>query len=193
MSFKKVLKPYVPIVPYLLTGESSLFPPGQRIIREAEEEFIFPLVKKKRCKYLKQFETALPEQYEALKKQANYTSSWRERLDAVEKLSAYQHDKIIDLLKNRMQHDTVYKVQLAAYEALSAFGEDVEKPLPARFDIIKDTDKIFLRVKKSLPKDHTVADFADKLKRMRLDVFDAYEGDKGAEFMNWLEERWTKL
>ena len=142
---------------------------------------------------MKQFETALPEQYETLKKQANFTSSWRERLDAVEMLSAYQHDKIIDLLKNRMQHDTVNKVQLAAYEALAAFGEDVEKPLPARFDIIKDTDKIFLRVKKSLPKDHTVTDFADKLKRMRLDVFDAYEGDKGVQFMNWLEKRWAKL
>ncbi|MFJ7700092.1 HEAT repeat domain-containing protein [Lysinibacillus fusiformis] len=142
---------------------------------------------------MKQFETALPEQYETLKKQANYTSSWRERLDAVEKLSAYQHDKIIDLLLNRMQHDTVYKVQLAAYEALAAFGMDVEKPSPARFDIIKGTDKIFLRVKKSLPKDHTVSDFADKLKRMRLDVYDAYEGDKGVQFMNWLEERWAKL
>ncbi|MDW0117096.1 HEAT repeat domain-containing protein [Sporosarcina thermotolerans] len=142
---------------------------------------------------MKQFETALPEQYETLKKQANYTSSWRERLDAVQTLSAYQHDKVIDLLKNRMQNDTVNKVQLAAYEALVAFGENVEKPLPARFDIIKDTDKIFLRIKKSLPKDHTVADFADKLKRMRLDVFDAYEGDKGVQFMNWLEERWAKL
>jgi hypothetical protein len=142
---------------------------------------------------LKQFETVLPEQYEALKKQANYTSSWRERLDAVEKLSAFQHDKVIDLLKNRMQHDKVYKVQIAAYEALIAFGEDEEKPTPARFDIIKGTDKIFLRVKKSLPKDHTVVDFADKLKRMRLDVFDAYEGDKGKQFMDWLEERWVKL
>lgn len=142
---------------------------------------------------MKQFETTLPEQYEALKKQANYTSSWRDRLEAVKTLSDYKHDKVIDLLKNRMQHDTVYEVQVAAYEALAAFGEDVEKPAPARFDIIKNTDKIFLRVKKSLPKDHTVADFADKLKRMRVDVFDAYEGDKGAEFMNWLEQRWAKL
>ncbi|PID06392.1 MULTISPECIES: HEAT repeat domain-containing protein [unclassified Sporosarcina] len=142
---------------------------------------------------MEKFETALPEQYEALKKQANYTSSWRERLEAVKTLSDYKHDKVIDLLNNRMQHDTVYQVQLAAYEALAAFGEDVEKPSPPRFDIIKNTDKIFLRVKKSLPKDHTVADFADKLKRMRVDVFDAYEGDKGVEFMSWLEERWSKL
>ncbi|ATP39019.1 esterase [Solibacillus sp. R5-41] len=142
---------------------------------------------------MKTFEKELPEQYDALKKQANYTSSWRERLAAVETLSAYQHEKVIDLLNNRMKNDTVYKVQTAAYKALVAFGENVEKPAPARFDIIKGTDKIFLRVKKSLPKDHTVADFAEKLKRMRLDVFDAYEGDKGEQFMTWLEERWAKL
>ena len=142
---------------------------------------------------MKQFETTLPEQYEALKKQANYTSSWRERLAAVEMLSAYQHEKIIDLLTNRMKNDTVYKVKMAAYEALVAFGEDVEQPTPSRFEIIKGTDKIFKRVKKSLPQDHTVEDFADKLKRMRLDVYDAYEGDKGDQFMSWLEERWAKL
>lgn len=142
---------------------------------------------------MKKFEKELPEQYDALKKQANYTSSWRERLAAVETLSAYQHEKVIDLLTNRMNNDLVYKVQTAAYKALVAFGENVEKPTPARFDIIKGTDKIFLRVKKSLPSDHTVADFAEKLKRMRLDVFDAYEGDKGEQFMTWLEERWAKL
>ena len=28
---------------------------------------------------MKQFQTELPENYDALKKQANYTSSWRER------------------------------------------------------------------------------------------------------------------
>jgi hypothetical protein len=142
---------------------------------------------------LKKFETELPAEYDALKKQANYTSSWRERLNAVETLSAYHHTKIIDLLKNRMQNDTVYKVQIAAYKALTAFGESVDKPSPAQFDIIKGTNKIFLRVKKSLPEGHTVADFADKLKRMRLDVYDAYEGEKDAQFMTWLEERWAKM
>lgn len=143
--------------------------------------------------YLRKFKTELPEEYEALKKQANATSSWRKRLDAIEELSAYHHEKVVDLLNNRMKNDPVYKVQIAAYEALTAFGEDVEKPKVPRFDIIKGTDKIFLRIKKSLPKDHTVEDFAEKLKRMRLDVYDAYEGDKGAQFMKWLEERWAKL
>ena len=174
----------------LLITDSSLFLLTQRILKNEEFNTISY---KKRCTNLEQFETVLPDQYDTLKKQANYTSSWRERLEAVTTLSAFPHEKVIDLLKNRMQHDTVYTVQLAAYEALMAFGEDVEKPFPARFDIIKNTDKIFLRVKKSLPKDHTVEDFADKLKRMRLDVYDAYEGEKGTDFMNWLEERWSKL
>lgn len=38
-----------------------------------------------------------------------------------------------------------------------------------------------------------MADFADKLKRMRVDVFDAYEGDSDVQFMSGLEERWAKL
>lgn len=142
---------------------------------------------------MKSFEKELPEQYDALKKKANYTSSWRDRLDAVTTLSAYQHEKVIDLLNNRMKNDTVFKVQMAAYNALVAFGENVEKPTPARFDVIKNPNKIFLRVKKSLPKGHTLEEFAEKLKRMRLDVYDAFEGDKGDQFMTWLEERWAKL
>lgn len=32
---------------YMLTSDSSLFSPRQCIIRKAEEEFIFPLVKKR--------------------------------------------------------------------------------------------------------------------------------------------------
>ena len=124
------------------------------------------------------FSTELPEDYTELKKEANYTSSWRDRLKAVQTLSMHKNEKIIDLLKNRMNNDTVFTVRMAAYNALKAFGEDVKKPEPARFEIIKGTDKILLRVKKSLPAGHTLEDFASKLERMRLDVYDAYEGDK---------------
>ncbi|MEG0258960.1 MAG: HEAT repeat domain-containing protein [Lysinibacillus sp.] len=141
----------------------------------------------------KKFKEELPENYAELKKVANYTSSWRDRLGAVKELAGFKHEKVIDLLTNRMQNDTVYNVQEAAYEALANFGESVEKPARHRFDLIKGTDKIFLRVKKSLAAGHTVEDFADKLKRTRLDVYDAYEGDKGENFMTWLEEKWSKI
>lgn len=141
----------------------------------------------------KKFETELPEDYAELKKEANYTSSWRDRLDAVNQLSKYNHPKVIDLLTNRMENDTVYKVQDAAYRALTAFGEDVQPPKRQKFDIIKGTDKILIRVKKSLPADHAFEEFAEKLKRMRIDVYDAYEGHKGDEFKAWLEEKWASL
>ncbi|MEK4229759.1 HEAT repeat domain-containing protein [Solibacillus sp. FSL H8-0538] len=139
------------------------------------------------------FQTELPENYVELKKKANYTSSWRDRLDAVKELSNYKDDKVIDLLNNRLENDTVQAVREAAHKALVGFGQNAAKPQPHKYDLIKGTDKILIRILKSLPKDSTVADFADKLKRTRLDVYDAYEGSKGNEFMAWLEEKMAKL
>ncbi|MGE6489278.1 HEAT repeat domain-containing protein [Paenisporosarcina sp. NPDC076898] len=135
----------------------------------------------------------LPENYEELKKEANRTSSWRARFDAVEELGQHKHSKVIDVLTNRMNNDPVFKVQEAAYRQLKNFGEDVEKPKQTKFDIIKGTSKILLRIKKSLPADHSYEEFKEKLKKMRLDVFDAYEGEKGGEFDKWLETEWASL
>lgn len=136
------------------------------------------------------FSTELPENYADLKKAANYTSSWRNRLEAVQALSGYKHEKVIDLLQNRAKADTVFTVQQAAFEALTAFGEDVKQPVRRKFEIIRGADKVFIRVKKSLPANHTITDFAQKLKRMRLDVYDAYEGHHGENFLTWLETKW---
>lgn len=135
----------------------------------------------------------LPENYDELKKEANRTSSWRARFDAVEELGQYKHSKVIDVLTNRMNNDPVFKVQEAAYRQLKNLGEDVEQPKQTKFDIIKGTSKILLRIKKSLPADHSYEEFKEKLKKMRLDVFDAYEGEKGGEFDKWLETEWASL
>lgn len=135
----------------------------------------------------------LPENYEELKKEANRSSSWRARYDAVEDLGKHKHSKIIDVLTNRMTNDPVFKVQEAAYRQLKGFGEDVEKPKQTKFDIIKGTSKILLRIKKSLPEGHSYEEFKEKLKKMRLDVYDAYEGEKGADFDKWLENEWNSL
>ena len=40
---------------------------------------------------------------------------------------------------------------------------------------------------------HTFEEFLTKLKRMRIDVYDTYEGDKGDEFKTWLENEWSNL
>lgn len=138
------------------------------------------------------FQEQLPENYAELKKKANYTSSWRDRLDAVNELAGFKDEKVIDLLTNRMENDTVQKVRIAAYKALANFGQPVEQPAPYKFDIIKGTDKILLRIVKSLPADADVAAFGDKLKRTRLDVYDAYEGHLGEKFEAWLSEKLVK-
>jgi hypothetical protein len=128
-----------------------------------------------------------------LKKSINRTSNWRERLDAVEELGQLQTKEAIDLLKHSMAGDSVYKVQEAAYRKLQSLGESVTMPKRKQGELVKGTNKILLRIKKSLPADHSFDDFKEKVKKMRLDLYDVYEGDKGSDFDTWLEETWSTL
>jgi hypothetical protein len=144
---------------------------------------------------LKNTETkgTLPENYEELKKQANRTSSWRDRLDAIEELGQWKNTQVIDILTRIMNNDAVYKVQEAAFRQLKKFGEDVQLPPRKKGELIKGATKILLRVKKSLPEGHSYEEFKEKLKKMRLDVYDTYEGDKGPDFDKWLEDMWVSV
>ncbi|MCM3342002.1 HEAT repeat domain-containing protein [Paenibacillus sp. MER TA 81-3] len=135
----------------------------------------------------------LPSNYEELKKSVNRTSNWRERLDAVEELGQWKNKQTINLLTYRMISDDVYQVQEAAFRKLKEFGEDVQLPSRKKGDLIKGVTKILLRIKKSLPEGHTYEEFKEKLKKMRIDVYDTYEGDKGADFDTWLENTWASL
>jgi hypothetical protein len=131
--------------------------------------------------------------FNELKKSINRTSNWRERLDAVEELGQLQSKEAIELLKHSMAGDSVYKVQEAAYRKLQSLGEAVTMPKRKQGELIKGTNKILLRIKKSLPADHSFQDFKEKVKKMRLDLYDVYEGDKGSDFDTWLEETWSNL
>jgi len=135
----------------------------------------------------------LPPNYEELKKSANRTSNWRERFDAVVALGEYKNEKVIDVLKNRMNTDAVTKIREVSYRKLKELGEDVQAPPEKIGDPIKDTKKIMVRIKKSLPRDHTFEEFKEKLKKMRLDLYDTYEGEKGTDFEKWLEQTWSEL
>lgn len=137
--------------------------------------------------------SVLPPNYEELKKAANRTSNWKERLAAVEELGQWKSSQTIDVLTTRLKSDTVYKVQEAAYHKLKQFGEEVQLPSRNKGELIKGLTKILIRIKKSLPKDHTFEQFKEKLQKMRLDVYDTYEGDKGADFEKWLESTWEPL
>lgn len=133
----------------------------------------------------------LPPNYAELRTASSRTSNWRERLNAVEELGGWKHEQVIDVLTHRMNNDTVYKVQETAFRKLKEFGADVQMPRRKKGDLIKGTAKIFVRIKKSLPEGHTFEEFKEKLHKMRLDVYDTYEGDKGADFEKWLEESWA--
>jgi hypothetical protein len=141
----------------------------------------------------KEAKSELPVNYEELKKAANRTSSWRERLDAIDELGHWKSNQTIDVLKARMSNDPVHKIQKAAFNKLKAFGEDVQLPPKKKGDLVKGATKIFLRIKKSLPEGHTYEEFKEKLKKMRLDVYDAYEGEKGSDFDTWLNTMWSSL
>lgn len=131
--------------------------------------------------------------YEQLKKAANRMGSWRDRLQAVEALGKFHTSQVVDVLLHRMNNDPVYRVREAAFRQLKQFGEDVQTPARPKGDLVKDFRKVVVRVKKSLPAGHSYEQFKEKLQKMRVDVYDAYEGDKGEEFDTWLASVWASL
>ncbi|OAS18294.1 esterase [Paenibacillus oryzisoli] len=135
----------------------------------------------------------LPTDFEELKKAANRTSNWRERLTAVEALGEHGDQQSVHILKRLMTNDTVYAIQETAYRKLKLLGEDVQLPPRKKGDLIKGVSKILLRIKKSLPEGHSYEAFKEKLQKMRSDVYDTYEGDKGSDFDQWLESTWSGL
>jgi len=135
----------------------------------------------------------LPANYEQLKSSLSRTSNWKGRLAAVEELGEYKLDKVIEILTHRMNNDAVYAVQEAAHRKLRAFGVDAQLPPRRKGEPVKGVEKILLRIKKSLPAGHSFEAFKEKLKKTRLDVYDVYEGDKGADFDQWLESIWAGL
>ena len=138
-------------------------------------------------------ENELPPHYDQLKTAANRTSNWRERLAAVEELGQWKTKQTIDVLLHRLNNDSVYKVREAAFGKLKQFGEDVQLPPRKKGDLSREVAKILVRIKKSLPKGHAYPDFKEKFKKMRLDIYDTCEGEKGDDFDQWLEDAWASL
>lgn len=132
----------------------------------------------------------LPENFEELKRAANRTGSWRERLNAVNELGNWDTAPTMKLLQHVLTGDQVFLVREAAYRKLKQLGEDVQMPVKNKGELFKGLNKILLRIKKSLPEDHTFEQFKEKLQKTRLDIYDTYEGDKGAEFDFWLRGIW---
>ncbi|SDF34002.1 HEAT repeat-containing protein [Fontibacillus panacisegetis] len=136
-----------------------------------------------------------PVTYEDLKKSANRSANWRERLQAVEELGQeeWNSEQTIQLLTRIMENDSVRRVQEAAHHSLKNLGERVQLPAKKQEELVKGLTKTLVRIKKSLPEGHSYEEFKEKLKKMRIDIYDTYEGDKGADFDTWLEEKWASL
>ncbi|MNI80505.1 hypothetical protein D3C73_1370400 [compost metagenome] len=92
-----------------------------------------------------------------------------------------------------MENDSVRRVQEAAYDSLRGLGEPVQLPAKKQEELVKGLTKTLVRIKKSLPEGHSYEQFKEKLKKMRIDIYDTYEGDKGNYFDTWLEEKWASL
>jgi hypothetical protein len=132
----------------------------------------------------------LPENFEELKRAANRTGSWRDRLNAVNELGQWDTAPTVKLLQHVLTGDQVFQVREAAYRKLRQLGEDVQMPAPNKGELFKGLNKVLLRIKKSLPEGHTFEQYKEKLQKTRLDIYDTYEGDKGAEFDSWLRGLW---
>ncbi|WP_017811739.1 MULTISPECIES: HEAT repeat domain-containing protein [Paenibacillus] len=135
----------------------------------------------------------LPENYNELKKAAHRTADWQQRLHAAQELGQYDLPPVIDLLQHLMNHDPVTAVRVEAHKQLRGLGQDVQLPERHNTELFNHMTKTLIRIKKSLPREHTYEDFKDKLNKMRADIYNAYEGEKGEEFDSWLRGRWESL
>ena len=138
-------------------------------------------------------ESNKPVNYDELKRQANDSSSWRNRLDAVRKLGGFNEKSVKDILWRRMISDPVYTIQEEAFRKLQALGESVKLPRKKKGNILKDMNKDLQKIKHSLPENHSYEDFKEKLKDTNLPLYDTIEGNKINKTDQFLENIWKSL
>ncbi|WP_420540540.1 HEAT repeat domain-containing protein (plasmid) [Paenibacillus polymyxa] len=141
----------------------------------------------------KSFSVGIPNNIIKLKHDANNKSSWSIRLGAVKELSMWSCQQSIDILKDRMKNDKVYKVQEAAFRGLQAFDVPVKLPRKKKGNLIEGIDKYLTPIKNDLPVGHSYEEFKEAFSRKRPVEFNTYEGDKESRFDSWLENKWKSL
>lgn len=133
----------------------------------------------------------VPANIDELKRMANNQNSWRERLAAVEQLKNYDCQQSRDILTRLAIHDVVFKVKEAAFRAVQAMGVTKNgKPIylgkKPKGNLIDGINKKLTHVRDSLPDGFSIDDFKEAFKKLYPAAYDAYEGDKGAQFDKWL-------
>jgi hypothetical protein len=135
-------------------------------------------------------ELLLKQELAALKKDVNRTADWELRLQAVQALAKIKSDEAMSILNFVAKNEHVSTVRDAAVKAIKKAGGTAPSYELPKYGLFKDMRKVLLRIKKSLPKDHTYEDFKVKLEKMRIDIYNTYEGEKGANFDAWLKDMW---
>lgn len=133
----------------------------------------------------------VPANIDELKRMANNQNSWRERLAAVEQLKNYDCQQSRDILTRLAIHDVVFKVKEAAFRAVQTMGVTKNgKPIylgkKPKGNLIDGINKKLIHVRDSLPDGFSIDDFREAFKKLYPAAYDAYEGDKGAQFDKWL-------
>ena len=98
---------------------------------------------------------------------------------------------IQDILTRLAIHDVVFKVKEAAFRAVQTMGVTKNgKPIylgkKPKGNLIDGINKKLIHVRDSLPDGFSIDDFKEAFKKLYPAAYDAYEGDKGAQFDKWL-------
>ena len=125
-----------------------------------------------------------------LKKQVNRKADWEARLVAVNELAKLKTDEAMNILQFVAKSEPVTTVRETAVKAIKKSGGTAPSYEAPKYGLFKDLRKVFLRIKKSLPKDHSYEDFKVKLEKMRSDIFNTYQGEEGKNFDAWLKDMW---
>lgn len=133
----------------------------------------------------------IPKNIEELRKKANKTSSWEERLEAINELRRYDCQQARDIITRLALHDKVYKVKEEAIRASQTLKINKNgKPLFLHKKDIgykaKDFTKTFQRVKREGNIEEFELDkFKDKFKQVNPEMYDVIRFEKSKiEFEN---------
>ena len=140
------------------------------------------------------FTVGTPDNINELVKQANNKNSWRERLDAVNKLSKWKCQQSIDVVTRLAIHDLVFKVKERAFRVAQAFdvkksGKPVFLGRKPKGHLIKDINKKVYKVAGHLkidPFDFDIAVFKESFKSLYPEAYDVYEYERDKKFDAWI-------
>ena len=131
-------------------------------------------------------ENIIPENIEALKRQASDKTSYKSRLEAAEELGKFKCQSK-DILWRLMINDKVYAVQELSFRKLQAFGEDVKLPRKKKGQLVKDINKKLGKVLGSMGGEYLEAEFNQKFKELYPEDFDIFTFEKGSGFNKWVQ------